>query len=181
LHLLGAAVDVARHGDDAVFEAVDVVHVGDLVQVELLRHLRAHLCGVAVDGLASANHEVGHANLFDGRGERIRRGERVGSGEGAVGQQKAAVQTAIETFADEFGGTRRSHREQMDRGSGKLLLQAQGLFKGVQVFGIEDGGQGGAIHGSLRRHGVGAHVARVGHLLGEYDDFQTHCICFMMI
>ena len=63
-----------------------------------------------------------------------------------------------------------------------LFLEAQGLFEGIQVFGIEDSGQGGAVDGAFRRHRVFAHISCVGHLLGKHDDFQCfgHKIKFVV-
>ena len=55
-----------------------------------------------------------------------------------------------------------------------LLLEAQCLLQGVQVFGIENGGKGGAVDGAFGGHGVLAHVSCVGYLLGKYNNVQTH-------
>jgi hypothetical protein len=44
-------------------------------------------------------------------------------------------------------------------------------FQGVQIFGIEDGGQGGAVDSAFGSHGVLAHISCVGYLLGKYYNF----------
>ena len=72
-------------------------------------------------------------------------------------------------------GARRAHGEHADGAAWILLLEVQGLFKGIQVFGVEDGGQGGAVDGAFWRHGVFAHISSIGHLLGKHHDFQCFC------
>ena len=85
-------------------------------------------------------------------------------------------------MADDLTGARRTHGEHADNAAWMLFLEAQGLFKGVQVFGIEDGGQCGAIDGAFRRHSVFAHISSIGHLLGKHHDFQRfgHKIKFLV-
>ena len=177
-HTFYASVNVAGDGDRAVRYGLDAGHVGHLVQVELLRYLRAYLGRIAVDGLAAANDDVGHADLADGHGERIARSQRVGAGEGAVGQQVAVIGSAVESFADDFSGAGRAHGQDADRRAGMLLLKAQGLFERIEVFGVKDRRQSCAVDRPFGGHGVLAHIARIGHLLCEHYYFQTHCLLF---
>ena len=68
-------------------DLVDAAHAGDLRQAELLGRLRADLGGVAVDRLPAAEDEIGRAQMLDRARERVASGQRVGAGEGAVGEQ----------------------------------------------------------------------------------------------
>ena len=173
-HALDASVDGAQGGDFAVLHLLDGGDVSHLVEVELLCHLRAYLSRVAVDSLAAANHEVGHADLLNRLAQCVARGERIGTGKGAVGEQHAAIGSAIQSFADNVCGAGRSHRENGNRRAGVLVFEAQRLLEGVEVFGVENSRQGSAVHCSLRRHGIFANIARVRHLLGKNYDFKTH-------
>ena len=176
LNLLHATVDDAADERLTVFHFQNFLGVCHLVEAELLGHLRTHLGGVAVDGLPAADDDVHIANLLDGRGQRIRGGQRVGTGKQAVGEQPARIGTAIQSLTDNLAGTRRTHREESYGRALVLLLQSECLLKGVQVFGIEDGGQSGAVDGALGGHRVLAHVAGVWHLLGQHYNFQSHII-----
>ena len=48
------------------------------------------------------------------------------------------------------------------------------LLERVEILGIEDGGERCAVDGAVFFHGIFAHIAGVGHLLGEHDDVKTH-------
>ena len=128
---LHAAVYHAADGGLAVLYLEYLLGVGYLVQAKLLRHLRPHLGGVAVDGLAAADDEVNVADLLDGRGQGVARGQRVCSGEEAVGEQPAGVGAAVEAFTYDFTGTRWTHGQQSHRGAGVLLFDAERLLQGI--------------------------------------------------
>jgi hypothetical protein len=55
-----------------------------------------------------------------------------------------------------------------------LFFQTEGLLQGIQIFGIEDGGQCGAVDSTFGGHGILAHISGVGYLLGKYNNVQTH-------
>ena len=165
---------MARHRHLAVLHLVHARHVGHLVQVELLCHLRAHLGRVAVNGLTASDDDIGHTDLADSLAEGVARGQRVGTGKGAVSEQISVVGPAEKALADHIRGTRRSHRQDRNRRSGMLFFQSQRLFQRIEVLGVENGRQSGTVHRSLRRHGIRPHVSGVGYLLGKYYNFQTH-------
>ena len=166
---------MAADSGDVVFDLEDFLGVCHLVETQFLCHLGTHLGGVAVNGLTASDDDVDIANLLDGGGEGIRSGEGVGACEEAVGEQPARVGSTEEALADDLTGARRAHGEHADGAAWMLLFEAQGLFKGIQVFGVEDGGQGGAVDGAFRRHRVFTHISSIGHLLGKHHDFQCFC------
>ena len=133
----GARGTTAARGAAGRRQLVDATHTGDLRQAELLGGLRTHLGSVAVDRLPAAEHEVARAELLDRSGERIARGQRVGAGKGAVGQQHDFVGAAVQRFAQHLGRGRRAHRED-GHPAAVALLETQRFLEGVQVFGIED-------------------------------------------
>ena len=140
----------------ALLHLEDLLSIGHLVEPQLLCYLRAHLGRVAVDSLSATDDDIHIANLLDGRGQCIGCGQRIG--------------TSVQSLADDLARARRTHRQQAYRAPRVLLLEAQGLLQRIKVFGIEDGGQSGAIHRSFGRHRIFAHVSRVGYLLGKYNN-----------
>ena len=54
----------------------------------------------------------------------------------------------------------------------RLVLQSERHFEGVQIFGIEDCRQSGAVDRPFGRHRILTHVAGIGHLLCQYNNFQ---------
>ncbi len=115
-------------------------------EVELFSYLRAYLCRIAVDGLASAHDDVEIANLAHRSTQGIGSGKRVGTGEGTVGKHDAAVCPTIETFAHYFRSTAGSHGKKRNLRAGIHFLQLKGLLESVEVFRVEDCLQ-------ARRHG----------------------------
>ena len=67
----------------------EVPRAGDEGESEQLRELGADLPGVGVDGVAAGEHEIEATEMLEGRGERARRGEGVGTGERQVGDEHA--------------------------------------------------------------------------------------------
>ena len=106
--------------------------------------------------------------MLDGRSQGIGGSQCVGTGKGAVGEEITAVGSAIDGFPYHFGSTSGPHRHDGDGGAGELVFQSQSLLEGVEVLGIEDGRQRAAVDGAFGSHGIGADVARVGHLLGKH-------------
>ena len=90
---LDGHIAVLQHPFDGdVFPVlVDVGGVGDLGQAQLLRHLGAHLGGVAVDGLPAAHDHVVllHADGVHGGGQDLRGGVGVGAAELPGGDRKS--------------------------------------------------------------------------------------------
>ena len=175
-----AVIDAARRRAGVAAGASsssDAADAGDLRQAELLGDLRADLGGVAVDRLAAAEHEVGGAELLDRAGERVARGQRVGAGERPVGEQDDLVGAAVQRLAQHLGRGRRAHGEH-GHAAAVAVLEAQRLFEGVQVFGVEDRRQRRPVDGAVVFHGLAGHVGGVRDLLDQDDDAQLvlgHC------
>ncbi len=74
--------------------------------------------------------------------------------------------------ADDVGGALRPHGKHVHRGALDAILQREGDLQRIEVFGIEDGRQSRTVDRPFGGHGVLAHVAGVGHLLGQHNDFQ---------
>ena len=171
-----STVDVAADHDllGLFVETQNFFSVSHLGEAELFCNLRTDLCGIAVDSLAATENDVVVANLLDGLGERVARSESISTTERAVRHHETFVGTAVQSFADNFGRLRETHRQHRNGGTRELVLQTKGLLQGVQVFGVEDRGQCGTIDGSLLRHGIGTHVSCIRYLLCKHNDFKTH-------
>ena len=168
------AFETAFYHDFSLLGANDFFGIRDLRNAEFLSHLRTYLRRIAVDCLTTADYEVEVADFAHGASQCIRGSQRVGSGKSTVGEQIAAVGAAKETFANDVGCAGRTHREQFHRRSGIFFFELKRLFERVQVFGIKDGGKGGAIDGAVGFHGIFPYVSGIRHLLGKYHNFQTH-------
>jgi len=98
--------------------------------------------------------------------------EGIRTGECPVRKKVSAVGTAEHGIAYDIRSTQRPHGQDIYRTPFAHVLDGQCLFERIQVFGVEDGRQGGTVHRTVGLHGILAHVARVGNLLGEYNYFQ---------
>ena len=117
---------------------LEVLHVGDLRQVEVLGDLGTHLGGVAVDSLAAGDDEV-DIHGAQGAGEGAAGGQRIGTAELAVGEQDGAVDTHGEGLAEDGLGLGQTHGDDGDVGT-VLVLQLQGVLKTALVVGVHDRG-----------------------------------------
>ena len=68
---LNASFETALHNDFATFGTQYLLGIGNLGYAQFLGHLRAHLCGIAVDGLTSADNQVEIAHLAHGTRQRV--------------------------------------------------------------------------------------------------------------
>ena len=136
----GAALQ--RHRAALAIDLVDAGDIGDLFELQALGDAGADLRGVAVDGLLAAEHDVdlaeGVADLLQRRREREGRGQRVGAGEEAVGEQNGAVGADGHGLSQGIAGHGRAHGEHGDLAA-HLVAPAQGLFQREQVIGVDDG------------------------------------------
>ena len=173
---LHSPVDTALDGSPAVFHFQDFLGIRYLRDAQFLGHLRAYLSRIPVDGLTAAYDQVEILDLADSGGQCVGGGQRIGTGKSAVGQQIPSVRTAEESFADDVGGTGRTHGQQGNRRSGVRVLDAERLFERIEVFGVENSRQGGTVDGAVGLHGILAHIPGIRDLLGQYYDFQTHCL-----
>ena len=166
---------MALHAYDAVLTGQNLLGVGNLVESQLLCHLGANLCRVAVDGLSAADDKIYVGlHMLDGSGQSVAGGQGVGTCEGAVGKQVTAVCTAIHSLANHFSGTSGAHGHYSHRGSGVLVFQSESLLQCIQVLGIEYCRQGATVYGAFGGHGIWSHVARVGYLLSKHYNLETH-------
>ena len=104
--------------------------------------------------------------------ERVRRGEGVRTGELAARKQIAAVGPAEHGVADNVGGALRTHRKDMNRGAFGAVFQRERHFERIEILRIEDGRQRRAVDRPFGGHRILTHIAGIGHLLGQYDNFK---------
>ncbi len=153
---------------------LDLLDVGYLRQAQLLGHLRSHLSRITVDSLTSRHDQI-VAHLAQRARQSVRRSQSIRTRKLAVGKQITAIGTAEHRLTDDVGGAERAHGQNMHRRPGTLLLQAQCQLEGIQIFGVENGRQRRTIHRTFGSHGILTHIAGIGHLLGQNNDFQ----CFV--
>ena len=153
---------------------LEVLHVGDLRQVEVLGDLGSHLGGVTVDGLAAGDDEV-DIHGAQGAGEGAAGGQRIGTAELAVGQQDGAVDTHGEGFAEDGLGLGQTHGDDGDVGT-VFVLQLQGVLKAALVVRVHN--RGNALADERTGHGIDFHLGGVRHLL--YANYNVHCLNFLL-
>ena len=128
------------------------------------------MSGVAVHGHFATYDQVGVPAVFGQGGQAarqgIRGGKRVGSREGAVGEQKASVCPAGQTVAQQSLGVGDAHGQGAHAPS-QLLLQAHGDFEGGLVEGIDDALAPVAYE--CVGHGVHLHLSGGGDRLDAND------------
>ena len=111
LYRLHTTVDDTLDGCFTILNRKNLLSVCNLVEAQLLSHLRTYLSGITVDSLTTTNHDVYIANLLDGSSQRIRGSKGIGTSEETVGQQPARISATIKSLTDNFTCTRRTHRE----------------------------------------------------------------------
>ena len=152
-------------------DADDLLGVGHLRPVQLLGDLRPDLSRIAVDGLTASDDDVG-IHLERRARQRIGGSQRIGTRELTVGQQHAPVGTAEHPFADNLRSAAGPHRQDLDPAARKHVLEHERLLQRIEVLGIEDSGERRPIDRAVGLHSVLAHVAGIGHLLGQHNYFQ---------
>ena len=153
---------------------LEVFHVGDLRQVEVLGNRGTHLGGVAVDGLTAGDDEV-DIHGAQGAGEGAAGGQRIGTAELAVGEQDGAVDTHGEGLAEDGLGLGKTHGDDGDVGT-VFVLQLQGVFKAALVVGVHN--RGNALADERTGLRVDFHLGGVRHLL--YANYNVHCLNFLL-
>ena len=96
-------------GDQPPPVELEAVAPRGLREPEALRHLRAHLAGLAVDGGEPREHQVGAAERGHGGSQRVGRRPRVRPGEGPIAQQHPPIGTACDGVPQHLLGPRRPH------------------------------------------------------------------------
>ena len=121
----------------AVIAQVQLPHVTDVGQAHEFRDLRADLTGFAVSAVAAADDKVGFFPL-QREGQRPGGSQRVGPGQGAVGDQHRTVGPQRNTVGQPLAGARRAHGDDYHlvfRGP----LQLHGPDQAKKVKGINLG------------------------------------------
>ncbi len=113
LNVFKPVLDTAFHIGFAVLH-LHGLGIGHLGQTEFFGHLWAHLCGIAVDCLASADDDVDLADVLDGSGDGIGCGKSVGTGQSTVCEHNACIGTAVDSLTDYLGSTGQTHGEHCD-------------------------------------------------------------------
>ena len=170
LHCLHTGLDAAADGGFAVGDGDDLLCICRLGHAEFLSYLRTYLGGIAVDGLATAEHYVNLTHFLDGLCQGVGCGEGVGTAECTVGKYDSCICTAEHCFADHFCGAGQTHGKHRHGASGVSVFKTEGLFQSVQIFRIKDGGQSCAVDSAIFLHSIFSYVAGVGHLLGKNYD-----------
>ena len=149
---------------------LEVFHVGDLRQVEVLGDLGTHLGGVAVDGLTAGDDEV-EVHGAEGTGDGAGGGEGIGAAELTVGEQDGAVDAHGEGLAEDGLGLGQTHGDDGDVGT-VFVLQLQGVLEAALVVGVHNRGHSLADERTGLR--VDFHLGGVRHLL--YANYYVHIL-----
>lgn len=168
---LDAMLQPAADQQLVALDADDLLGVGHLRPVQLLGDLRSDLSRIAVDGLTAGDDDVG-IHLERRARQRIGGSQRIGARELTVGQQYAPVGTAEHPLADNLRSAAGPHRQDLDPAARKHVLEHERLLQRIEVLGIEDSGERRPIDRAVGLHSVLAHVAGIGHLLGQHNYFQ---------
>lgn len=158
--------------DDAPRRGLELTHprdVGQLPPAELSRDARPHLAGVAILCLATTDHQIDRRGVAHGARQRVGRGPRVGAGKGGATEQHGIVAAHGDRILQLAPCRRGAHGHGCDRAT-MPFTQAQGLFDGEKVKGVDDGGHAGPHHGLGL--GVKADVHGVGHRLAHDNDMH---------
>ena len=152
---------------------VEVTHAGEEGQTDQLGELGTHLAGVAVDGVAPDEHEIERPELLDRGGERPRRRQGVGTGEGAVGDEHAVggdvtFERPRDRLAQRVFGTRRTEGDEGARAVG-VVREVDGLRHGAAAVRVHLEVETVALEPPV---GAELHLFERGDLLDERGD--TH-------
>ena len=169
-----ARLDAALHECLTILNFDDILGISDLREVEFFGDLGANLGGIAIDSLAAADDQIILADLGNSSAQSVRSGEGIRPCESSIGEDDTSVGAAIHTFTNDFSGTSRTHREESHLRAGILFFKFQGLFEGIEILGVEDGGESGTVDSTILLHSILTDIASVGHLFGQNDDIKTH-------
>ena len=177
-HVLPPVANGSLHANSIFVQVDQFVQIGDEVVPHLLCHLRAHLCGIAIDGLSATKDEV-RLELLGSTAKDIAGRERVAGCGTSVGDENSAVGSVIEALANDFTRCRGTHGQYCDRSAvGVLDLQRQ--LEGVVIFRIENRRQCAAIDGSVFFHSFAGDPFRIGHLLNADYNIKWHDECSLL-
>ena len=147
---------------------LEVLHVGDLRQVEVLGNLGTHLGGVAVDGLAAGDNQV-VIHCAQGTGDSAGGGQGIGTAKLAVGEQDGSVDAHGEGFAQDGLGLGKTHGDDRDVCT-VFIFQLKGELQTTLVVGVHDAGN--AFADERAGLGVDFHLGSVRHLF--YANYYIH-------
>ena len=122
--------------------------------MQLLSDLRADLCGIAIDCLTAAEHDVlgADTDLVDRSSEDLAGCEGIGTAELAAGHQNSLVSAAGQQLTQHTLGRRGTHGDDDDFAAG-LVLQLQSGLQSVQVIGVGNGCHRGTVQSTVRLDG----------------------------
>jgi len=86
---------------------------------------------------------------------------------------EAAKRRSLSRMTRSAPRQRRTHGDD-DHLAAVALLELKPHFESVEVFRIEDGGEGVAVDGSVGLHHLARDVLRIRHLFGKHNDSQGH-------
>ena len=167
LHVLPAVVDLERQAQPCSGH-LELSHAAGEGQARQFGHLRPHLPGVPVDGIALRPRPGRTAPPDEGPRQRPGRGQGVGTGEHGVAEVDAPVGPPGNRLAEHVLGCRRSHgddRAAAARGPGQL----HGLGHGTSAVGVHLEPCGVALEASVVPEGE---RLGYGNLFDERRDAQ---------
>ena len=118
--------------------------------MQLLSDLRADLCGIAINCLTAAEHNIlgTDADLVDGSSQDLAGCKGIGTAELTAGNQNSLVRAAGQQLTQHAFGRRGTHGDHNDFAAGGIL-ELQSSLQSVQVIGVGDGSHGCTIQGSI--------------------------------
>jgi len=118
--------------------------------MQLFSDLGADLCGVAIDCLTAAEHNVlgANADLIDSSSQDLAGCKGIGTAELTAGDQNGLVRAAGQQLTQHSLGRRRTHGDDNDFAAGSVL-ELQSSLQSVQVIGVGDGGHRGTIQSTV--------------------------------
>ena len=140
--------------------------------MQLLSDLRADLCGIAIDCLTAAEHNVlgANADLVDGSSQDLAGCEGIGTAELTAGDQNSLICTAGQQLTQHAFCRRGTHGNNNDFAAGSVL-ELQSSLQSVQVIRVGDGSHRSTVQSAI---GLDGHLAGgIRNLL--YTNNCFHC------
>ena len=161
--------------DDVVALCAERLGIADLGDVKLLRDLRTHLGGVAVDGLAAGDDQV-EADFTQCGGEDGGGGIGVGAAELPGGEEVRLVRAHGQRLPQGDVRLGRTHTDDGHRSAHLLPELERGLQAGLVVM-VDDGGNALADEGIGLR--VQLHLGGIGDLLDTNNNLHSSALPFL--
>ena len=140
--------------------------------MQLFSNLGADLCGITIDCLTAAEHNILRANadLVDGSSQDLAGCKCIGTAELAAGDQNSLISAAGQQLTQHALCRRGTHGDNNDLAAGGVL-QLQGGLQSVQVIRVGDGSHRCTVQSAI---GLDGHLAGgIRNLL--YTNNCFHC------